>query len=77
MTGTREVLAQTISVQRDVTFTSFRSRASTRFIIEPPSAQSPGPFHFTAVVTDQPPSETRGKEKLPETLRVVQRRVKT
>ena len=37
----------------------------------------PGPSHFTAVVTYQTPSGTRGKEKLPEASQVVRRRVET
>ena len=63
--------------QGSVTFTNFPPRTSTRFIIEPPSARSPGPSHFTLVVTYQTPSGTRGKEKLPEASQGMRCRVET
>lgn len=47
--------------QGNVAFASFPPCTSTRFIIEPISAQPPRPS--AAVVTCQTPSGTRGKEK--------------
>ena len=70
-------MQEATSPQGNVTFTSLPPRTSTCFIIEPPSARSPGPSHFTLVVTYQTPSGTRGKEKLPEASQVVRRRVET